>query len=63
MILAALGGAVPASGVGAAAVMGMLIGYVQPDAILTLADSYGLATSSDSGVELLPGIDAILTEE
>lgn len=60
-LAAALGGAAAVAGIGSAAMAGLVIGYVQPDAMVSLAGSIGL--SSGESLELLPGFDALLTEE
>src|SRR3990167_3381022 len=47
---------------GLAAVAGLLIGFVQPTSLTALADAWSGETQLDS-VDLMPGIDALLTEE
>jgi hypothetical protein len=58
---AALGGAGVVAGIGSAAFAGLVIGYVQPEPMLSLASSFGLASSES--LEVLPGFDALLTED
>ncbi len=60
-LAAALGGAVAVAGIGTAAMAGLVIGYVQPEPMLTLAGSFGV--QSVESLELLPGFDALLTED
>lgn len=60
-LAAALGGALAVAGVGTAAMAGLVIGYVQPEPMVTLAGSIGFGVSES--VELLPGFDALLTED
>jgi hypothetical protein len=58
---AALGRAGVVAGIGSAAFAGLVIGYVQPEPMLSLASSFGLASSES--LEVLPGFDALLTED
>ena len=58
----ALGGAAVAAGLGTAAMAGLALGYVQPEPVLTLAGSYGLAAGGEV-FDLLPGYDSLLAEE
>lgn len=60
--VALLGGAVAVAGIGTAAMAGLVIGYVQPDPLWTLADGLGLAQAGES-LDLLPAFDSLLTEE
>ena len=61
--LAALfGGGGALAGLGSAAVAGLFIGFVQPASLTTLVASWSGDTELDS-VDLMPGIDALLTEE
>lgn len=62
-MIGAFGGAVGVAGVGSAALAGLLIGYVQPEPMLTIADSYGLAASGDAGLDLLSEYDSLLSLE
>lgn len=61
-MIAALGGAAALAGIGSAAMAGLVIGYVQPDQLLTLTDTVGITAAGES-LELLPGFDTLLTEE
>lgn len=54
------GGGGVLAGIGSAAVAGVFLGFVQPTSITSLADAW--ATNS-TALELMPGIDALLTEE
>ncbi|MFN3723807.1 MAG: hypothetical protein ACK4VZ_12245 [Paracoccaceae bacterium] len=58
---AALGGVTAVAGLGTAAMAGLLIGYVQPEPMVTLAGSIGFGVSES--LDLLPGFDDLLTEE
>ena len=58
----ALGGAAVAAGLGTAAMAGLALGYVQPDPVLNLAGSYGLAPMGEA-LDLLPGYDSLVAEE
>lgn len=60
-IAAALGGAAAVAGIGSAALAGLVIGYVQPESMVSLAGTMGI-TAGES-LELLPGFDTLLTEE
>lgn len=57
----AFGGAAAVAGIGSAAFAGLVIGYVQPEPLVSLASQLGLATSES--LEVLPGFDALLTED
>ena len=59
---AALGGALSVAGIGSAAMAGLVIGYVQPDPLLVLTDSVGITLAGET-LELLPGLDGLLSEE
>lgn len=61
-LIALLGGAVAVAGLGTAAMAGLVIGYVQPDPLWTLADGLGFAEAGES-LDLLPAFDSLLTEE
>ena len=56
-----LGGRRGLAGLGTAAVAGVMLGFVQPSSILALAESF-FAVSTIDEVDLMPGVDAILTE-
>jgi hypothetical protein len=60
-IVAALGGAVAVAGVGSAALAGLMVGFVQPAALNGLTDAVWGATYET--VELMPSVDALMTEE
>lgn len=57
----ALGGKRGLAGLGTAAVAGVMVGFVQPTSVLALTESVFAASTVDE-VDLMPGIDAILTE-
>lgn len=59
---ALLGGAAAVAGLGTAAMAGLVIGYVQPDSLVTLTDGFGLISTGES-LDLLPSFDTLLTEE
>jgi hypothetical protein len=61
-LVALLGGTAAVAGLGTAAMAGLVIGYVQPDPLLTLADGFGVEMSGDS-LDLLPGFDTLLSED
>jgi hypothetical protein len=61
-LVAILGGTVAVAGLGTAAMAGLVIGYVQPDPLLTLAVGFGVEVSGDS-LDLLPGFDTLLSED
>lgn len=60
-VAAVLGGKGVLAGLGTAAVAGVMIGFVQPASLSTVTDLILAETPLDE-VDLLPGIDAILTE-
>ncbi len=60
-LAAAVGGAVAVAGIGTAAMAGLVIGYVQPEPMLTFAGNIGFGVSES--LDLLPGFDALLSEE
>lgn len=61
--LAALfGGGGVLAGLGTVAMAGFYIGFVQPDTVLALADGWTTASSVET-VDLMPGVDALLTED
>lgn len=62
-IFAALGGAAAIAGVSSAAMVGLVVGYVQPEGLVSLASSYGIAESADGSFDLLPGYESLLAEE
>lgn len=57
----ALGGKGVLAGLGTAAAAGVMLGFVQPASITSVTDLLFTQTPLDQ-VDLLPGIDAILTE-
>ena len=57
----ALGGKGVLVGLGTAAVAGIVIGFAQPTSLTSFTDNIFAQTPLDD-VELLPGVDAILTE-
>lgn len=61
--VSALGGAAAVAGIGSAAMAGLVIGYVQPEPLVALADGYGIATGLDETLQLLPEYDSLLTIE
>lgn len=60
-IVDTLGGKGALAGLGTAAAFGVLLGFVQPTSLMTLTDSL-FAQSPLDDVDLIPGVDAILTE-
>ena len=60
--VALLGGAAAVAGIGTAAMAGLVIGYVQPDPILTLTDGFGV-TQTGEALDLLPAFDTLLSED
>lgn len=58
----ALGGAGALAGVGSAAMAGLVLGYVQPDALAALADSYSIEAEV-AGLDLMPGYDMLYADE
>lgn len=56
-----LGGKRGLAGLGTAAVAGVMLGFVQPSSVLALTETFFAAATVDE-VDLMPGIDAILTE-
>jgi hypothetical protein len=58
---AALGGGGVLAGLGTAAVAGVMLGFVQPTSVSAVTDMIFAETPFDE-VDLLAGIDAILTE-
>lgn len=61
-LVAALGGAVAVAGISTAAMAGLVVGYVQPDALVTIADSYGVSVAG-TALDVIPGYDSLLSEE
>lgn len=59
-LTAGFGGAGVLAGLGAAAALGLLVGYVNPAGFGALAD--GLVPVSASGLELVPVTDILFTE-
>ena len=59
---ALFGGSGVLAGLGTAAVAGLYLGFAQPSALLQLTDAFGGGTSLD-GLDLMPGVDALLSEE
>lgn len=62
-LVAAVGGAAAMAGISSAAMAGLVLGYVQPDSLVSLAGSYGLPGTSSATYDLLPGYDSLLSEE
>ncbi|WP_435258011.1 dihydroorotate dehydrogenase [Thioclava sp. FR2] len=62
-LFAALGGAAAVAGVSSAAMVGLVVGYVQPEALVNLASSYGISESAGGSFDLLPGYESLLAEE
>ena len=60
-IVDALGGKTALVGLGSAAVVGVLLGFVQPTSVTALTDAF-FAQTPIGEVDLIPGVDAILTE-
>lgn len=61
-LIAALGGAISVAGIGTAAMAGLVVGYVQPDAVATIADSYGVSVSGGD-LDIIPAYDTLFGEE
>lgn len=61
-MIAAVGGAGALAGISSAAMAGLVVGYVQPSGLVSLAGDYGIVSSGDV-VDLLPGYDALIAEE
>ena len=59
---AMFGGGGVLAGLGTAAVAGLYLGFVQPPALLQLTDAV-IGTSSLESVDLMPGVDALLSED
>ena len=59
---AALGGAIAVAGVGTAAMAGLVVGYVQPDALVSFADSYNVVGVS-ADLDLIPGYETLYLDE
>lgn len=62
MLAAVFGGGGILAGIGTAAMAGLYLGFVQPTSFLSLTDALLNTTQMDS-LDLMPGIDALLTEE
>jgi hypothetical protein len=61
--LAALfGGGGVLAGVGSAAVAGLFFGFVQPVGLTSLTDAFGTVQTGET-LELMPGVEALLSEE
>ena len=61
--LAALfGGGGVLAGLGTVAMAGFYIGFVQPETVMALADGWTTGSSVET-VDLMPGVDALLTED
>ena len=60
-LFSALGGNRGLAGLGTAAIAGVMLGFVQPTSVLALTGSLFAGATVDE-VDLMPGIDAILTE-
>ena len=59
---ALFGGGGVLAGLGSVAMTGFYLGLVQPAPLLALSDAY-LSTASVDAVDLMPGVDALLTED
>lgn len=59
---ALFGGGGVLAGLGTVAMAGFYIGFAQPDTVMMLADGF-IAGSSVEAVDLMPGVDALLTED
>ena len=57
----ALGGKGGLAGLGTAAAVGILLGFVQPTSLMTLTDQFFVQSPLEE-LDLIPGVDAILTE-
>lgn len=61
--LAALfGGGGVLAGLGSVAMAGFFVGFVQPESVMALADGWTVAGVVET-VDLMPGVDALLTED
>lgn len=60
-VAAIVGGKGALAGLGTATVAGLMLGFTQPTSVTALTESFFAQTPLDQ-VELLPGIDAILTK-
>ena len=60
-LAATLGGAIAVAGLGSAAMAGLVIGYVQPEPMVSLAGSFGFGQTES--LDLLAGFDALLSED
>lgn len=56
------GGGFSLAGIGSAAVLGLFFGFVQPSALMSMTTGITDADTLDT-LELMPGVDALLTEE
>ena len=61
MVAAFFGGRAVLAGLGTATVAGMIIGFAQPAPLTALTETFFAQVPLDE-IELIPGIDAILTE-
>jgi hypothetical protein len=57
------GGAGPLAGIGTAALAGLFVGFVQPQAVTTMAGYWQTGSSSSETVELIPDVDAFVAGE
>ncbi|NEX45763.1 dihydroorotate dehydrogenase [Rhodobacter sp. ETT8] len=60
-LAAALGGALAVAGIGSAAMAGLVIGYVQPESVVSFAGTIGFGLGES--LDLLSGFDGLLSEE
>ena len=56
------GGGGVVAGLGSVAVLAAVLGFVQPPAMLAVTDAFTGSASVDS-LDLMPGVDALLSEE
>jgi len=61
-VSALFGGSSVVAGLGTAAVAGLYLGFAQPPALLQLTEAV-IGTSSLESVDLMPGVDALLSED
>jgi hypothetical protein len=57
------GGAGPVTGGVLAGFAGLAIGYLQPEGLVNLTDTVLATTSTTVSMDLMPGLDSLLTEE
>ena len=60
-VVDALGGKGGLAGIGTAAAVGIMLGFVQPTSVMTLTDQVFVQSPIEE-LDLIPGVDAILTE-